>query len=407
MIKALYTSITGMNATQNALSVTSNNIANAQTVGYKKQKAMFDDLLYNNSIGAKGDGKYAGTNPKSIGNGVKMSGTVTDYSDGTITLTGGKTQAAMEGNGFFVVGDSKGGNMEFTRKGTFGISSDYYITNTEGQYVFAYPANEATGEVDLSGIPGPLQIPMGTAIGGIRTSKGTIKGNIPTGEKQITQDLPVYDNAGNTWTMRVEFKQTSEHNYTYKVQMRNDSKKETEFKDVQGAGGNMIFDAVGNPNPKEQRANIPFDGGSINLDLSHLTNHPTDKTLSVTDVDGRAAATVKDCFIADGGYVMVKYSDGSMKSAGQLAVAMFPNEGGLMKTGNGNYTATNTTGILALGASGQNGAGKVRGGAQEGANVDLSVEFVDLMLYQRGFQGNAKVIKVSDEVLNEVVNLIR
>ncbi|PGA89031.1 flagellar hook protein FlgE [Bacillus toyonensis] len=407
MIKALYTSITGMNATQNALSVTSNNIANAQTVGYKKQKAMFDDLLYNNSIGAKGDGKYAGTNPKSIGNGVKMSGTVTDYSDGTITLTGGKTQAAMEGNGFFVVGDSKGGNMEFTRKGTFEISSDYYIANTECQCVFAYPANEATGEVDLSGIPGPLQIPMGTAIGGIRTSKGTIKGNIPTGEKQITQDLPVYDNAGNTWTMRVEFKQTSEHNYTYKVQMRNDSKKETEFKDVQGAGGNMTFDAVGNPNPKEQRANIPFDGGSINLDLSHLTNHPTDKTLSVTDVDGRAAATVKDCFIANGRYVMVKYSDGSMKSAGQLAVAMFPNEGGLMKTGNGNYTATNTTGILALGASGQNGAGKVRGGAQEGANVDLSVEFVDLMLYQRGFQGNAKVIKVSDEVLNEVVNLIR
>ncbi|MBE5105286.1 flagellar hook protein FlgE [Bacillus thuringiensis] len=407
MIKALYTSITGMNATQNALSVTSNNIANAQTVGYKKQKAMFDDLLYNNSIGAKGDGKYAGTNPKSIGNGVKMSGTVTDYSDGTITLTGGKTQAAMEGNGFFVVGDSKGGNMEFTRKGTFGISSDYYITNTEGQYVFAYPANEATGEVDLSGIPGPLQIPMGTAIGGIRTSKGTIKGNIPTDAKQITQDLPVYDNAGNTWTMRVEFKQDSEHNYTYKVQMRNDSKKATTFEDVKGATGKMTFDAVGNPNQQNPGASIPFDGGTIKLDFSKLTNHPTDKTLSVTEVDGRAAATVKDCFIADGGYVMVKYSDGSMKSAGQLAVAMFPNEGGLMKTGNGNYTATNTTGILALGASGQNGAGKVRGAAQEAANVDLSAEFVDLMLYQRGFQGNAKVIKVSDEVLNEVVNLIR
>ena len=118
-----------------------------------KQKAMFDDLLYNNSIGAKGDDRYAGTNPKSIGNGVKMSGTVTDYTDGTITLTGGKTQAAMEGNGFFVVGDSKAGNMEFTRKGTFTISSDYYITNTEGQYVFAYPADSSTGNVDLSGIP--------------------------------------------------------------------------------------------------------------------------------------------------------------------------------------------------------------------------------------------------------------
>ena len=136
---------------------------------------MFDDLLYNNSVGAKGDDRYAGTNPKSIGNGVKMSGTVTDYTDGTITLTGGKTQAALEGNGFFVVGDSKGGNMEFTRKGTFTISSDYYITNTEGQYVFAYPADPSTGNVDLSGIPGPLQIPMGSAIGGIRTSQGIVE----------------------------------------------------------------------------------------------------------------------------------------------------------------------------------------------------------------------------------------
>ncbi|HDR7795456.1 TPA: flagellar hook protein FlgE [Bacillus luti] len=407
MIKALYTSITGMNATQNALSVTSNNIANAQTVGYKKQKAMFDDLLYNNSIGSKGDEKYAGTNPKSIGNGVKMSGTITDYTDGTITLTGGKTQAAMEGNGFFVLGDSKGGNMEYTRKGTFDISSDYYITNTEGRYVFAYPADPSTGNVDLSGIPGPLQIPMGSAIGGIRTSKGVIGGNIPADAKQVTQDLPVYDDAGNTWTMRVEFTQTSEHNYSYTVKMRNDSKKETVFNEVPNSGGNMTFNAVGKPDPANPVAPVPFNGGTVNLDFSKLTNHPTDKTLSVTNVDGRAAATVKDCFITDGGYVMVKYSDGSMKSAGQLAVAMFPNEGGLMKTGNGNYTATNTTGILALGVSGQNGAGKVRGGAQEGANVDLSVEFVDLMLYQRGFQGNAKVIKISDEVLNEVVNLIR
>ena len=147
MIKALYTSITGMNATQNALSVTSNNIANAQTVGYKKQKAMFDDLLYNNSIGAKGDDRYAGTNPKSIGNGVKMSGTVTDYSDGTITLTGGKTQAAMEGNGFFVVGDSKAATWNLRVKGRSGYISDYYITNTEGQYVFAYPANASTGKL--------------------------------------------------------------------------------------------------------------------------------------------------------------------------------------------------------------------------------------------------------------------
>ena len=100
MIKALYTSITGMNAAQNALSVTSNNIANAQTVGYKKQK-LFLMMLYNNTVGSRGDGAYAGTNPKSIGNGVKFSGTSTDFSDGSITLTSDKMETAIEGNGLF------------------------------------------------------------------------------------------------------------------------------------------------------------------------------------------------------------------------------------------------------------------------------------------------------------------
>ena len=98
---------------------------------------------------------------------------------------------------------------------------------------------------------------------------------------------------------------------------------------------------------------------------------------------------MKDCFIADGGYVMVKYSDGSMKAAGQLAIGMFPNEGGLMKTGNGNCSDKYNW-YFSTWRIWSKWCRKVRGSAQEGANVDLSVEFVDLMLYQRGFQGMRK-----------------
>ena len=159
------------------------------------------------------------------------------------------------------------------RKGTFTISSDYYITNTEGQYVFAYPADPSTGNVDLSGIPGPLQIPMGSAIGGIRTSQGIVGGNIPADAKQITQELPAYDDAGNTWTMRVEFTQDGEHNYKYTVKMRNESKKETEFTEIQGAGGNVKFNEVGKPDPVNPEANIPFNNGTVKIDFSKLTNH--------------------------------------------------------------------------------------------------------------------------------------
>ena len=398
MIKALYTSITGMNATQNALSVTSNNIANAQTVGYKKQKAVFDDLLYSNTIGSKD------TNPKSIGNGVKLSGTYTDYSGGSITLTGGKTQAAIEGNGFFMVGDKQGGNTQYTRKGTFGISSDYYITNSEGQYVLTYPTKAGTEEIDYSAAPRPIQIPMGTAVGGIRTDKATIQGNIPRDQQQITQDFPAYDKEGNTWTMRVDITKVADGQYTYSVSARNDSKPGSNFNVI---SSNNALNFTAGELTQGGTATIPFDGDNLTLNLSGLTNFPTDKTLAPKDITGRPATTVKDCMISDGGYVMVRYADGSTRAGGQLAVAMFPNEGGLMKTGNGNYVSTASAGVPVFGGSNQNGAGTVRGGATEGSNVDLSTEFVDLMLYQRGFQGNAKVIKVADDVLNEVVNLIR
>ena len=104
---------------------------------------------------------------------------------------------------------------------------------------------------------------MGSAIGGIRTSQGIVGGNIPADAKQITQELPAYDDAGNTWTMRVEFTQDGEHNYKYTVKMRNESKKETEFTEIQGAGGNVKFNEVGKPDPVNPEANIPFNNGTV------------------------------------------------------------------------------------------------------------------------------------------------
>ncbi|MEH7459631.1 flagellar hook protein FlgE [Bacillus sp. JJ1127] len=401
MIKSLYTSISGMNAMQSALSVTSNNIANAQTVGYKKQKAMFDDLLYNNTVGSRGDGTYAGTNPKSIGNGVKLSGTNTDYSTGTINPTGVKGNVAIDGNGFFVVGDSQGGNTQYTRKGTFNKSDDNYIVNTEGQYVLGYGVDQKTGKVDyLSGIK-PISVPLDSAIAGVQTDAAKISGNIPRDVPEMVQEFKAYDSAGKKVSIRIEIsKDTQPNQYKYNVLV-----------DGQVATNNTLtFDNTGklqNGGP----VNIPFNvnggTGTIKLDVSGLSNMPTENTLTSKATTGREAAVAKDYEISDGGDVLVRYSDGSSRVAGQLAVATFPNDNGLMKVGNGNYEPTAAAGVVNIGAANQGGAGKIKGNSQESSNVDLAVEFVDLMLYQRGFQGNTKVIKVSDDILNEVVNLIR
>jgi len=289
MIQSFYTGVTGMKAFQEGLSVTSNNIANAQTVGYKKQKAIFDDLLYKNTAGSLAS-DTAGTNPMSIGSGVKLSGASTDYTGGSLTVTNGKLDAALDGKGFFIVGDANAtkdtaNTNEYTRKGTFSLSNDYKIVNSEGKYVLGYPLDE-NGEVTGDEI-GPIQI----------------------------------------------------------------------------------------KDPEQ----TPGEGEPVETDYA----------------------------ITDNGYVVVQYSDGTSKAVAQLAVATFPNENGLLKTGNGNYKIAPASGDAIVGLSGENGAGTVRGGTTEASNVDLSAEFVDLMLFQKGFQGNSKAVKVSDDVLNDIINLIR
>lgn len=290
MIQSFYTGVTGMKAFQQGLSVTSNNLANAQTVGYKKQKAVFDDLLYKNTAGSQAiaGAPYASTSPTSIGSGAKMSGTSTDYTGGNLTITNGKTDAAIEGNGFFVLSDAQedktaGVNIEYTRKGTFRLSEDNYLVNDEGKYVLAY-AVSTDGTTN-------------------RTTRQPIQINMDAANEE----------------------------------------------------------------------------GALPIDYS----------------------------ITDNGYITVQYADGSFQSIGQLALATFPNEQGLMKTGNGNYKVAPAAGDPVEGVSGDNAFGTVRGGTTEASNVDLSAEFVDLMLFQKGFQGNSKAVKVSDDVLNDIINLIR
>lgn len=108
MNQTMYTAISGMNAFQQALSVTSNNIANANTTGYKKQSVVFNDLLYQNTMGSVAGGLYAGTNPMSFGSGSKIGAILTDYTAGSPTATGRNKDAALQGRGFFIAAIMQG-----------------------------------------------------------------------------------------------------------------------------------------------------------------------------------------------------------------------------------------------------------------------------------------------------------
>ncbi|WP_239255943.1 flagellar hook protein FlgE [Listeria ilorinensis] len=411
MNQSMYTAISGMNAFQRALAVTSNNIANANTSGYKKQTVVFNDLLYQNTMGSVAGSSYAGTNPMSIGSGTKIGAVITDYTAGSPTATGRNKDAALQGKGFFVAGDNTGGNTVYTRNGAFSISSDNYLTTQGGKYIFGYPTDK-NGNV-LSTNLQPIQIPLSGAIPGEATKNGSLSGNIPLdwkGKETITTELSVYDDAGGKHKMGFSIKAAkpdASGNIAYEYEIQMDGKAL-----APPVTGTLNFNAQGQlQNPDALKAiNISqtVGGKTINLDfdLSKLTNYGTEQTFTPTS-DGKGAATVKDYAITDAGYIAVSYSDGTVIPVAQLAVAVFANEDGLVKMGDGEYVPGLSSGDPTFGVAGQNGSGGISGSALEGSNVDLSREFVDLMTFQSGFQGNTKVIRIADDIMKQIVNLIQ
>lgn len=509
MIRSIYTGMTGMKTFQDALSITSNNIANSQTIGHKSQKAIFEDLFYENKTGRKANEKFAGTNPLSVGNGVQLGAVKTNMTQGSVNYTGGKTDIAIEGDGYFIVGTENGESWEYTRKGTFRLSEDQKLTTTDGQYVMGWNIDPLTGKVDTTKRPTPIIVPLQAAIQGEKSTEAKISGNIDFDMMQGSSSkmqFPVYDSVGKRISVEMEFVKTANGEFEY-VAIPNESFVESnnikgiyfntrnaydeiikgvytvtveedpanpgtgalitvtdedgysvvdkqavdnvdqaislkgadgeEFMTVEfnaiatgappttstitvGEIGTMKFDVKGNLEsivPKDGTASTPstidFTSNSngtpvsVELDLKSITSYATDTSLVVESTNGNAAASVRDFSISDDGNIQVLTSDGGVTNVAKVALASFPNNEGLMRTGKGNYVESTSSGMARIHESGMGNVGVIRASSLENSNVDLSSEFVDLMIYQKSFQANTKIIQISDEVVSGVINLIR
>lgn len=219
MIRSTYTAVTGMKAFQEALAVTSNNIANSQTTGYKSQRAIFSDLVYSQlKTATASDGNYAGSNPMSMGSGVKMSSIKNNISQGGVQSTGGKTDVSIEGNGYFVVGNGNGNDVQYTRKGNFQLAENGYLTTEDGKYVLGWETDSLTGQLDPYGKASPIGIPMDQAVQGSATTKAKLSGNIDftigVGEGIRTQ-LPIFDSAGQRTNLSMEYIRKDNGTFSY------------------------------------------------------------------------------------------------------------------------------------------------------------------------------------------------
>lgn len=390
MLRSLYSGISGLRSHQTMLDVTGNNIANVNTTGFKASATQFQDTLSQMSMGAgAGNATAGGTNPAQVGLGVQVAGISTNFAQGSAQATGRATDVMISGDGFFVT--SKGGEQLYTRAGGFDLDANGRMVTPDGALLQGWKA--ANGVIPAGGAIQNLTVDPQAIAPASGTTQAGMGGNLPSEAAvgtTLVRDIEIFDGTGNRRTMALTFTRTA-------------AGWDAAGNDGAGATGAT---ALTFSNGKQTSAGTMTVGG-IAVDLTAVSGYAGMNTLASTGQNGRAAGTLQSFTLSNDGTIVGSFSNGAKEAVGRIAMASFTNPGGLEKAGASGYRATLNSGGAVLGAAGDPGLGTVSGGYLEMSNVDLSQEFTNLIVAQRGFQANSRIITTSDEVLQELTNLKR
>jgi flagellar hook protein FlgE len=391
MLRSLFSGISGLRAHQQMMDVTGNNIANINTAGFKSSQATFADTLsqITRTAGAP-QGGAGGTNPSQVGLGVRLAGIETNFSQGASQITGRSTDLMLQGDGFFVVRD--GQESLYTRAGSFSFDTDGRLVASGGRVVQGWMATD--GAIDSLATPGDIQLPIGILLAPTATEDVVVGGNLPndtTNPAPLVKSITTYDAQGNKRALSVAFTKVDATHWDATVSVGG----------ATSAVQSLTFAADGTPTP----TSMTF--GGIDVDLAQVTNFAGADTVAALSQDGGAMGSLQAFSIGPDGVLVGVFSNGLKESLGQIALASFNNPPGLEKVGDSMYGTTVNSGTAQLGTAGAGGRGIVQGGALEMSNVDLAQEFTNLVVAQRGFQANSRVITTSDELLQDLVNLKR
>lgn len=442
MMRALFSAISGMKNHMSYMDVVGNNIANVNTIAYKSSRATFQDILGQSVRGAGSpQAGRGGTNPAQIGLGMQLGGIDNIMTQGSLQSTGKLTDFAVQGDGFFVVSD--GTRNYYTRDGAFDIDVEGSLVNpVTGLKVMGWVA-DANGAVDIETPLQPLQIPFGTRISAQATADLTLPapkagmimaGNLDAGtpltppDNQVTTTVTAYDSLGNAKTIRVLFTKTASNTWT--VSANHDIPDDATPPDP--SLGNAFDDAVlinsgatlnflptgtldtgiagnGKVNMTITAAELGTGAEDLTftIDASTFSQYAGSSQTNLQSQTGSAAGALVSFAVGSTGEVTGIYSNGANRTIGQLALASFTNPGGLQRSGQNLWAPSGNSGEAIVGLPNTNGRGAVSTGTLEGSNVDLAQQFTNVILAQRGFQSSSRVITAGDQMLQDLVNIIR
>jgi flagellar hook protein FlgE len=392
--------LSGLNAASTDLQVTSNNIANANTIAFKSSRAEFADVYSGEAIG--------------IGNGVRLAEVRQEFTQGNVDITERQLDLAVSGKGFFIVNDS--GSLLYSRVGAFGLNQDGFVENSEQERLQVYPSR-GDGTFNTGALV-DLQFTTDTAPPQATTTID-MNINLPAGAPlPVTSPFdPAEPQSYNHSTSTISYDSLGvAHNttfYFYPNAAGDWEAAATVDGTSVGVAQPFAFNSTGTlVSPANGILNFSgFDPGngaatlSIDLDLSPTTQYGSDFVVNTINPDGQAAGRLRSIEIDPTGVVFARFSNGVSSALGKVALANFSNPEGLLKVSDTSFQETFRSGVPQRGEATQSDFGVIQSGALEASNVDLTAQLVKMITSQRLFQANAQVISTLDTVTQTIINI--
>ena len=441
MMRSMYASVSGLKAHQARMDVIGNNIANVNTIGFRASRVAFQEIFSQTLKGASAPDPTlgrGGTNPMQVGLGIGIGAIDTITSRGGLQRTDNPTDIYIDGEGFFIVKASHGDTYKFTRAGNFTIDElgnlvtpgglcvygwlDYGgKADMDGNYVFdtnkpCEPINLYTDDYN-----GNKKIVAAKATENIKLS-GNLDATTEifdpggSGDAQFIVPVIVYDSLGIEYEINIEFRKTGATGgiTTWEWRATSGDLSSAASGTIQFDADGKIVKAVGQDRVTSVITLIPDDSiGSeqfdVTLDFTNVTMYAgSEDSVKPINVDGYPSGSLTYFSIGSDGIIMGVYSNGKQQPLGLIGLANFDNPAGLQRVGDNLYIPTSNSGDFQRAVKpGTASAGVLNPGVLEMSNVDLAKEFTEMIVTQRGFQANSRILTTVDEMLQEMVNMKR
>jgi flagellar hook protein FlgE len=416
MFTSFSTALSALGAHSTAVDVVGNNLANLNTSGYKASVVAFSDLV-TQSLGA-------GLGETQVGFGVARPVTIRQFSQGAIQASSGPLDVAIQGDGFLVVRDPINGSVLYTRGGNLQVNKDGQLVTSNGFRLQGW--NEVDGVLDTTQPPTDVLVPVGSLRAPEATKSFSFDLNLDAAgvdapvATTFSTSIEVYDSLGGSHVVSVRFtKAAGAGQWDYAITFPDSDLASPPLTPVTGtiefdSNGRLVSPGPGDAMPQLQVAGLKNGASDLTMTWNlydgatpRLTQFAQPCAVAANAQDGFPAAQLVRVGIGDGGRILAQYSNGQQVAVGQLSMASIRNPESLIAVGNNNFQLSARSALPAVGLPGTGGRGNILGGAVEFSTVDIAREFTNLIVLQRGYQANARVVTAVDEISQETINLKR